>query len=166
MFQKKFLLHFQLTSTQFRLLNPPNNAALQEYIIEIRCIKLDGQHFFEQTWPDKMVLNVNGKMAKEVKPMHTNSSLKKRKDEKFQAKYGWKTGHNKVEITWDNLYDGKNSSKESETWWNGKGVPYVITILLVKQVGISGIIERVTFGGSQETHLQNAIIMEQNKKLP
>lgn len=147
MFQKKFFLNFQLTSTQFRLLNSTNN----ECFVEVRCIKMDGQHFFEQTWPDKMALNVNGKNSKDVKPLHTNSSLKKRKDEKFQARHGWKMGNNKVEVVWENIYDGKNSTKESESWWNGKGVPYVITILLVKQVGITGIIDRVVFGGSKET---------------
>lgn len=104
--------------------------------MEIRCLKLDGKSFFEQTWPDKMGLKVNGKLVKEAKALHQNSSLKKRRDEKYLARFGWKMGPNKVEIVWDNVYDGKNSKAGAEKLWNGKGIPYVIAIVGVQQIGI------------------------------
>jgi hypothetical protein len=48
--------------------------------VEVRCLKLDGEHLFDQTWPDKAVIRINGKVAKEVEPLIQNSSLKKRRD--------------------------------------------------------------------------------------
>lgn len=113
-----------------------------------------------------MSLKVNGKLVKEVKALHHNSSLKKRRDEKYLARFGWKMGQNKVEIVWDNVYDGKNSKLGAQKLWNGKGIPYVVAILGVQKVGISGIMDRVVYGGLPETSLQNAIIIEENSKLP
>lgn len=45
--------------------------------VEIRTLKLDGEHFYDQTWPDKCSIRVNGKTIKEIEPLNQNSSLKK-----------------------------------------------------------------------------------------
>ncbi len=52
--------------------------------VEIRCIRLDGKQGSEEpTWPDIGDIAINGKRMIEFKPLQNNSSLKKRKDEKF-----------------------------------------------------------------------------------
>ena len=161
MFQKTLTLTINLKFTHFTQISKN-----QDFAVEIRCLKLDGKNFFEQTWPDKMTLKVNGKLVKDVKALHHNSSLKKRRDEKYLARFGWKIGQNKVEISWENVYDGKNSKAGAEKLWNNKGIPYVVTILGVQMVGIPGIMQRVQAGGLAETQLENAVILEDNKLLP
>jgi E3 SUMO-protein ligase PIAS1 len=52
--------------------------------VEVRCIKLDGKANAEEpTWPDIGELQLNGRKVFEFQPLQVNSSLKKRKDEKF-----------------------------------------------------------------------------------
>lgn len=52
--------------------------------VEVRCIKLDGKTGSEEpTWPDIGELQLNAKKVVEFKPLQSNSSLKKRKDEKY-----------------------------------------------------------------------------------
>lgn len=50
--------------------------------VEIRCIRIE-EKSHEQTWPHQGELLLNSKKELEFKPLQQNSSLKKRKDEKF-----------------------------------------------------------------------------------
>ena len=52
------------------------------YAVEIRSIKLEDKNH-EQCWPNSGELRLNYKKVLEFKPLQQNSSLKKRKDEKF-----------------------------------------------------------------------------------
>jgi hypothetical protein len=55
-----------------------------DWSVEVRCIKLDGKIGSEEsTWPDIGELSMNGRRVIEFKPLPNNSSLKKRRDEKF-----------------------------------------------------------------------------------
>ena len=82
-----FEYSFKLNLEQFGKITDDVNIG-----VEIRSIKLDGEHFFEQTWPDKASLKLNTKVVKEVKPLHQNSSLKKRRDEKLFNRQNISTG--------------------------------------------------------------------------
>lgn len=53
------------------------------YSVEVRCVRVDGKHLYEPTWPDYAEFHLNGKKLNEFKPLQSNSSLKKRKDEKY-----------------------------------------------------------------------------------
>lgn len=54
-----------------------------QYAIEIRCVRLDGPHNYDTTWPDLGELRINEKKILDFKPLAKNSSLKKRKDCSF-----------------------------------------------------------------------------------
>lgn len=41
---------------------------------------------YEYTWPDVLRIEINGKFVKEYCPLLTNSSLKKRKDDRIVVK--------------------------------------------------------------------------------
>lgn len=66
---------YRLAFEKFQSMNKDNKIG-----VEIRTLKLDGEHFYDQTWPDKCVIRINGKISKEVEPLNQNSSLKKRRD--------------------------------------------------------------------------------------
>lgn len=55
--------------------------------IEVRCIRIDGtKNIYETTWPDLGIMKLNNETILEFKPLQSNSSLKKRKDEKLSFK--------------------------------------------------------------------------------
>ena len=53
-------------------------------------------------------------MLKEVKPLHQNSSLKKRRDEKLFNRQNVKVGANSVSINFQNVVDGKNTKLKQD----------------------------------------------------
>jgi hypothetical protein len=55
-------------------------------MIEIRSIRLDAKYLYETTWVDHGELIINKTKVMEFKPLNSNSSLKKRKDEKFTTR--------------------------------------------------------------------------------
>jgi hypothetical protein len=100
------------------------------YGVEVRCIKMDGAHFFEQTWPDQCLIKVNDKALKEIKPLHQNSALKKRRDEKLLLPISnIKMGTNTISIDYLNVPDGKNSSCNTDP-------KYIFTVVLIEKVSI------------------------------
>ena len=58
-----------------------NNVSL-----EIRSIRLDPKYLYETTWVDYGELAINKAKVMDFKPLNSNSSLKKRKDEKFTTR--------------------------------------------------------------------------------
>lgn len=104
--------------------------------VEIRSLKLDGKHFFEQTWPDKAVIRVNNKAIKEFKPLHQNSSLKKRRDEKIFNRQMCSVGKNTLQIIFQNVKDGKNTK-------TGEDPLYVFVVLLVRKLKTQDLVEKV-----------------------
>lgn len=75
-------LEFILTPKEFARLSTGNDFAL-----EVRCIRIDGsKNIYETTWPDFGIMKMNGEIVLELKPLQNNSSLKKRKDEKYTFK--------------------------------------------------------------------------------
>lgn len=67
---------------KFATSNPIKNQS-----VEIRCLRLDEAGGDEQiTWPDLGEVQLNGRRLLDFRPLHKNSSLKKRKDEKFTTK--------------------------------------------------------------------------------
>lgn len=69
---------FDVPADVYTMLGKKNHA------VEIRCIRIDGtRNMYEPTWPDMGEIELNGSKLREFVPLQTNSSLKKRKDEKF-----------------------------------------------------------------------------------
>jgi hypothetical protein len=97
--------------------------------IEIRCVKLDNEHFHEQTWPDKCTIKINNRIVKILKPLNQNSSLKKRRDEKFFTRNHVYPGINTLCISYENYLDNKNSKENQDC-------KYVFTILLIKKFSV------------------------------
>lgn len=95
--------------------------------IEIRSLKLDNEHFYEQTWPDKCTIKINNRVAKILKPLNQNSSLKKRRDEKLFTRNYIYPGINTLNISYENYLDNKNSKENQDS-------KYVFTILLVRKL--------------------------------
>ena len=54
--------------------------------IEVRCVMVNGI-IHDQTWPDAGELYFNNVKVKSYQPLNANSSLKKRKDEKYFTKF-------------------------------------------------------------------------------
>ena len=52
-----------------------------QYHIEIRSIRVDAKYMYESTWPDFCEIYLNSFKIHEFKPLKSNSSLKKRKDD-------------------------------------------------------------------------------------
>ena len=122
---------YKLGFSQFSKMN---NSA--EYGVEIRTLKMDGVHFFEQTWPDKCTIRVNNKTVKEVKPLHHNSSLKKRRDEKIFNRHMSKMGPNSLKIVYQNVQDGKNTKR-------GEDPKYIFSVLYVRRLSVPVLQERI-----------------------
>lgn len=97
--------------------------------IEIRCIKLDGTHFFEQTWPDKCEVYINDLFIKEFRPLNPNSSLKKRRDEKLVLGKERRIGTNSLRFVYENIADGKNTKA-------GTDPKYVFAVLHVRRLSV------------------------------
>jgi len=97
--------------------------------VEIRTLKLNGKYFYQQTWPDKCVLRVNGKIVKEVEPLTQNSSLKKRRDQKLFNRFMSRVGKNTFNVCFKNIKDGKNTKVDYDPH-------YVFCILLVRKRSI------------------------------
>ncbi len=55
--------------------------ASNKYQLEVRCIRLDGKNNYELTWPDYGYIKFNEAKLLDFKPLVSNSSLKRRKDE-------------------------------------------------------------------------------------
>jgi hypothetical protein len=125
------------------------------YDIEIRCIKLDGEHFFEQTWPDKCEILFNDKPVKEIQPLARNSSLKKRKDEKLRDLLKEVSmGTNSVVINYENVFDSKNSKSDQTPI-------YAFTVLLIKKLQPAQLFEKIKTLNYQHEHETRKQISEE-----
>ena len=122
---------FKLTSEHFSKITEDVNIG-----IELRSIKMDGEHFFEQTWPDKCSIKINSKLIKEVKPLHQNSSLKKRRDEKLFNRQNVKLGPNNISMSYQNVQDGKNTKLKQDP-------KYIFTIVLVRKISVEELSQRI-----------------------
>lgn len=104
--------------------------------VEIRTLKLNGEHFYQQTWPDKCCIRVNGKIVKEIEPLNQNSSLKKRRDQKLFNRYMSRVGINAFNINYKNIKDGKNTKVDYEPI-------YVFAIVIVRKKTIDELSEDI-----------------------
>ena len=127
--------------------------------VEIRSLKLDGRHFFEQTWPDKAVMRVNNNPIKEFKPLHQNSSLKKRRDEKFFNRTLWKTGSNYLQMIFENIKDGKNTKAGEDPF-------YVFTVLLIRKLNIQELSNQILTNNKLSIQQSKKFIMEKFSEYP
>ena len=71
---------FSINEEMFKMIKGKTN-----YCVEVRSIKLEDKNH-EQCWPHTGELILNQQKQAEFKPLQQNSSLKKRKDEKFFTK--------------------------------------------------------------------------------
>lgn len=101
--------------------------------IEVRMLKMDGIHFFEQTWPDVCTIEANGQTIASIKPLQVNSSLKKRKDQKIFNSSFWKLGTNSIKFTYKIMRDGKNTLPGTEP-------PYIFGVFLVTRLSPSALL--------------------------
>jgi len=122
---------FNLAYDDYNTINKQKNIG-----IEIRSLKLDGKGNYEQTLPDSGTLRFNNSIVKEFKPLHQNSSLKKRKDEKFFSRHNIKLGNNHLKIQYENVKDGKNSERTSDP-------KYIFCVLLVKKLTVDELAEQI-----------------------
>lgn len=109
--------------------------------IEIRCIKLDGIHFFEQTWPDKCEVYINDSLIKEFRPLNPNSSLKKRRDEKLVLGKERRIGTNSLRFVYENVADGKNTRA-------GADPKYVFTVLHIRRLSVKELSDSIVKCGT------------------
>lgn len=128
--QSAFSYMFKLKLQDFNALNEDEHLD-----IEVRCLKMDGEHFFEQTWPDKAEIRVNEELVKSVVPLTYNSSLKKRRDEKLVITKP-KIGTNSISITYENVTDNKNTKK-------GKDPLYTFAVVLVKKLSVNELADKI-----------------------
>lgn len=124
-----FTYKFKLKLQDFNSLNSDSNLD-----IEIRCIKMDGEHFFEQTWPDKAEIRLNGSLIKNVLPLMHNSSLKKRRDEKLT--FCPIIGTNTISFNFENIRDGKNTKVDKDPF-------YTFTVVLVKKLSVNDLADKI-----------------------
>ena len=125
-----FTYRFKLKIDEFEKLNSNDNLD-----IEVRCIKMDGQHFFEQSWPDRAEIKVNELKVKDVSPLLQNSSLKKRKDEKLVITNP-KMGTNTICFNYENVKDGKNSKVDRDPM-------YIFTVVLIQKLTVTELSENI-----------------------
>lgn len=125
-----FTYTFKLKINDFESLNA--DASLD---VEIRCIKMDGEHFFEQSWPDKAQITVNGCVAKTVLPLVPNSSLKKRRDEKLTISNP-KIGTNRLTIVFENVRDGKNTKVDKDPL-------YTVAVVLIRRLSADDLANKI-----------------------
>lgn len=106
--------------------------------IEVRCIRLE-EKYLEQTWPQKGSLCLNNKKELEFKPLQNNSSLKKRRDEKFFSR-NVNSGSNSLVIKFEESQDfGSGRTKERPS----EGGTFVIAVYLIKKLKPEELIEKV-----------------------
>jgi hypothetical protein len=117
--------------------------------VEIRTLKLNGKYFYQQTWPDKCSLRVNGKIVKEVEPLNQNSSLKKRRDQKLFNRFMSRVGTNTLNISFKNIKDGKNTKVDYDPH-------YVFCILLVRKRSVDEL--------SKKIRLEKSMTVEEGKQ--
>mmetsp|Transcript_20717 Transcript_20717/g.18125 ORF Transcript_20717/g.18125 Transcript_20717/m.18125 type:complete len:275 (-) Transcript_20717:2032-2856(-) len=101
--------------------------------LEVRCIRLEEKNH-EQTWPHSGELILNQYKYLDFKPLQQNSSLKKRKDEKFHTK-DIKAGMNLVLLKFVPRSDPRNPRAE-ET--------YIAGIYLVRKLTPDELIKKVS----------------------
>jgi len=97
------------------------------YAVEVRSIKLEDKSH-EQCWPNTGEMRINYKKVMEFKPLQQNSSLKKRKDEKFFTNIDIKVGPN----TFDLYYRRDSLSKKNEETY--VAAVYFVEILTAEEL--------------------------------
>lgn len=125
-----FTYKFKLKLQEFNALNTDENLD-----IEIRCIKMDGEHFFEQTWPDRADIRVNGVLVKQVTPLLHNSSLKKRRDEKLIIMKPI-IGTNTISFNFANVKDGKNTKADRDPM-------YTFAVVLIRKLSVNELADKI-----------------------
>lgn len=125
-----FTYKFKLKLQDFNALNQDPNLD-----IEVRCLKMDGEHFFEQTWPDKAEIRVNGTLVKNLAPLLYNSSLKKRRDEKLVIMKPV-IGTNTISFNFENVRDGKNTKADKDPL-------YTFAVVLIKKLSVNELADKI-----------------------
>lgn len=100
--------------------------------VEVRCIRLE-EKSHEQTWPHSGELILNQYKYLEFKPLQQNSSLKKRKDEKFFSR-DIRAGMNHFWLKFNPKSDPRNPRAE-ET--------YVVGVYLVRKLSNEDLIKKI-----------------------
>jgi len=100
--------------------------------VEVRCIRLENKSH-EQCWPHLGGLELNNTKLLEFRPLQLNSSLKRRKDEKFYSS-DIKSGNNTVQIKFVKGSDPRNPDAE-ET--------YVAAVYLVKKITCESLLQTI-----------------------
>lgn len=113
----------------------------------MRCIRIDGSaNIYETTWPDFGVIQMNGELILELKPLQSNSSLKKRKDEKYTFK-GIK-----------NLAEGKNQlqikefsplASEKQQMRLADNALHCISIFVIRKFTVDELVARIKNSSSR-----------------
>lgn len=107
--------------------------------LEIRCMRLE-EKSIEPTWPYQGELHLNGRKEFELKPLASNSSLKKRRDEKYFTQ--------RVNLGMNNLYikyyPGQHSQKSPDT------ETYFIGIFVVKKLQPEELITKIKQNNKRE----------------
>ena len=125
-----FTYSFKLSMDQYNLVQTSGNHS-----VEVRCIKMDGQHFFEQTWPDKCKISINDLEVRNIQPLPYNHSLKKRRDEKLTIP-NIKFGTNLINIKFENVKDGKNTGFDANP-------EYVFMVALVQKLSVDELAKEI-----------------------
>jgi len=100
--------------------------------VEVRCIRLENKSH-EQCWPHQGGLELNNTKLLEFRPLQLNSSLKRRKDEKFYSS-DIKSGTNSVQLKFVKGSDPRNPDGE-ET--------YVAAVYLVKKITCESLLQTI-----------------------
>lgn len=125
-----------------------------ELDVEIRCIKMDGEHFFEHTWPDKCEIFINGRKIKELKPLSQNSSLKKRRDEKLTIPLSvLNHGTNSLCFSYVNVQDGKNTKFNKDPL-------YVFSLLMAQKLSKQELMRKIIQNHSKPKSESKKLIKE------
>lgn len=141
--KSNFTYNYNLKLSEYQAINTDPRVG-----IEIRTLKLDGEHFYDQTWPDKCCIRLNGKIVKEIEPLNQNSSLKKRRDQKYFMRHHIKMGLNTINITFKNVRDGKNTKCDFDP-------NYVFTVVLIKKNSVEELNDAI---------LKNCVMSEEESK--
>ncbi|EAR85477.2 MIZ zinc finger protein (macronuclear) [Tetrahymena thermophila SB210] len=135
------ITYFQVSNELYLKLGKKNHS------VEIRCIRIDGtKNMYETTWPDSGECSLNNQKLKEYQPLQQNSSLKKRKDEKYTLKdvSMIQKGLNLIQIK-ENIHQNTKSSYRIDP-----NSIHVFAIYLVRKVPHAEFISTIPIRSEEE----------------
>lgn len=109
--------------------------------LEIRCIRIDGsKNINETTWPDFGLIRINDEPILDLKPLSFNSSLKKRKDEKYTFKgvSNLEQGMNKLSII-----EYAPNVQEKQSLKITDNTVHCVSIFVIRQYKVDELVERI-----------------------